>query len=341
MVLRFPETIGTPDDDFLTGSENRIIFGLAGNDTFVGGFGQAFQIFVGGEGADTYIASNQSAITVGENGNSAGDTVIATGIGLTRDTSFALTIDGRHLLAADTASGQVVYVGDFLEPASRIETIHIAEGIFTFDQLVNQLFSAPGFLGDVAWESLGQFGQQSLSTAEVNEAIEFYTGRAAELESGGGTDGELVEIFRFFNTSAGGHFFTGVTEERDIVLTNFPEFNFDGTGFFAIDRQADVAGASSVHRFFNTEAGGHFFTSDEAERQSVKNDLDHMLEEGVAFLAFDHQVEGSLPVYRFFNTDAGGHFFTIDEEEKEFVENNLPQFNFDGIGFYAFPDAIV
>ena len=343
MVLRYPETIGTPGDDFINGAQSQIFFGLQGNDTFVGGFGQDIQLLVGGSGADTYIASNQSTITVAENGNSIGDSVIATGIGLTRDTSYAATIDGRHLVAGDTASGQFVYVVDFLDPANRIETVQIAEGTFSFDQVLDGLFSAPGFLGDIAWEDLGQIGQQSFSTAEINEAIGFYEARAASLESigsGGGGSGDLVEIFRFFNTTAGGHFFTADLGERDAVLTQAPHFTFEGGGFFAFDADATVANADPVYRFFNTQAGGHFFTNSEAERDFVASTLDHFVFEGVGFQAFDQQVDGSSAVYRFFNNDAGGHFFTINEAERDVVIDNLPHFTFEGVGFYAFEDDV-
>ena len=120
-----------------------------------------------------------------------------------------------------------------------------------------------------------------------------------------------------------------------------PEFLFEGGGFFAINAEANVAGADPVYRFFNTQAGGHFFTNDEAERDFVANNLDHFVFEGTGFQAFDQQVAGSSPIYRFFNNDAGGHFFTINEAERDFVANNLSQFTFEGIGFYAFEDDMV
>ncbi|MEM7225192.1 MAG: hypothetical protein AAF495_19595 [Pseudomonadota bacterium] len=343
MAIRLPETIGTEGNDVFNTFEDHIFFGLEGDDTFLGNFGEDFQIMVGGSGADTYVANNNSIITVLENGNSVGDTVVATGIGLTLDSSLAGTIDGRHLVAGDTVSGQVVFVLDFLDPENRIETVEIFEGVFGFDDVVNGIFNAPGFQGDIAWEDLGQFDLQAFETGEINETIAFYDARAAALEtigdSGMGT-GDLVDIFRFFNTGAGGHFFTADLGERDVVLAELPTFNFEGAGFFAFDAAATVAEADPVFRFFNTQAGGHFFTNSEAERDFVLDNLDNFIFEGTGFQAYDQQIGASKPVFRFFNNDAGGHFFTINEAERDFVIDNLPQFTFEGIGFYAFDDAM-
>jgi len=59
----------------------------------------------------------------------------------------------------------------------------------------------------------------------VDEGIGFYAY---------GADANLgVDVFRFFNTVAGGHFFTTSQVERDLVLNNLPQFTFEGIGFEA------------------------------------------------------------------------------------------------------------
>lgn len=95
--------------------------------------------------------------------------------------------------------------------------------------------------------------------------------------------------------------------------------------------------ASPVHRFFNTNAGGHFFTISGAEKDTVLNNYSWFRYEGVGFYAFPTQFSGTLPVYRFFNTNAGGHFFTISQAERDFVIGNYNWFRYEGVGFYAFP----
>ncbi|MCX8028176.1 MAG: trypsin-like peptidase domain-containing protein [Thermodesulfovibrionales bacterium] len=94
-------------------------------------------------------------------------------------------------------------------------------------------------------------------------------------------------------------------------------------------------GRVPVYRFFNTQAGGHFFTISEAEKDYVRNTFPHFNYEGTGFYAYSSSQSGLTPVYRFFNTRAGGHFFTISEAERDYVRNNYPFFNYEGIGFYA------
>ena len=40
-------------------------------------------------------------------------------------------------------------------------------------------------------------------------------------------------VYRFYNTQAGGHFFTSSPEERDFVINNLPQYNYEGIGFEA------------------------------------------------------------------------------------------------------------
>ncbi len=91
-----------------------------------------------------------------------------------------------------------------------------------------------------------------------------------------------------------------------------------------------------VYRFFNTVAGGHFFTTNEAERTFVENELPSFRFEGVGFKASTTPGENLVPIYRFFNTVAGGHFFTASEAERDFVIANFPALTIEGVGFYAY-----
>ena len=185
--------------------------------------------------------------------------------------------------------------------------------------------------GPARWSRF--YGDQGLGNA-FGAALTDEAGTPAPPEPEPPT-GDIVDVFRFFNTDAGGHFFTTNIAERDFVLQNLPSFNFEGVGFEAFAADATVEGADEVFRFFNTTAGGHFFTTNEAERDFVLQNLPNFNFEGVSFQAFEDFVEGTIPVYRFFNTDAGGHFFTSNEAERDFVLQNLPNFNFEGVGFFA------
>jgi N-acetylneuraminic acid mutarotase len=96
-------------------------------------------------------------------------------------------------------------------------------------------------------------------------------------------------------------------------------------------------GTLPVYRFFNLNAGGHFYTLDEAEKNVVVQNYNWFRSEDVGFYAFSGQLPGSLPVYRFFNLNAGGHFYTINEEERNIVLANYGWFRPEKVGFYAYP----
>lgn len=96
---------------------------------------------------------------------------------------------------------------------------------------------------------------------------------------------DLSPVFRFFNTNSGGHFFTINEAERDYVIENLSDsLNYEGTGFYA--SEIDTAQTEEVYRFYNTSSGGHFFSTSEAERDYVIENLSDTFNfEGIAFYA--------------------------------------------------------
>ncbi|MCW8087663.1 hypothetical protein [Sabulicella glaciei] len=87
-------------------------------------------------------------------------------------------------------------------------------------------------------------------------------------------------------------------------------------------------------RFFHTQAGGHLFTTSAVEAASVRANLPHYRDEGVAFLTADASVANAVPVFRFFHTQAGGHLFTTSAVEADAVRANLPHYRDEGVGFH-------
>ena len=96
--------------------------------------------------------------------------------------------------------------------------------------------------------------------------------------------------------------------------------------------------AMPVFRFFNNNAGGHFYTIDAPEKDTVIQHYNWFRNEGTGFNASPVAQTGLLPVYRFFNNNAGGHFYTINAAEKDTVIANYGWFRYEGTGFYASPD---
>jgi hypothetical protein len=91
------------------------------------------------------------------------------------------------------------------------------------------------------------------------------------------------EVYRFFNTQDGGHFFTANAGERDDIMRSRPDLVFEGVAFH--EQSGPKDGYVPVFRFFDTHDGGHLFTSSASERDSLLATRPDLSPEGVAFYA--------------------------------------------------------
>lgn len=89
-----------------------------------------------------------------------------------------------------------------------------------------------------------------------------------------------------------------------------------------------------VYRFYDTEHGGHLYTSNIGERDGLISNASTFRYEGVGFKALDPGAAGVVPVFRFYNSADGGHFFTTSTEERDTVMARLPSYHYEGVGFY-------
>ena len=101
-----------------------------------------------------------------------------------------------------------------------------------------------------------------------------------------------------------------------------------------------------VYSLFNEDTEGYLYTSSEAERDAVLENLpNYTLDESFSYRSVDlDSITGSAvaePVYRFFNEDSGTHFYTISEVEKESVEANLSNFDLEteSSAFFAYAES--
>ena len=101
----------------------------------------------------------------------------------------------------------------------------------------------------------------------------------------------------------------------------------------------DDATGNTVYRFFNSDVGAHFYTSDEAERDSVGN-LGNYTPEGESYVTVDPLTGGAEEVYRFFNKSTGAHLYTTSEEEREALQADSNGFTFEGAVFSAFEEQV-
>ena len=103
----------------------------------------------------------------------------------------------------------------------------------------------------------------------------------------------------------------------------------------------------SVYRFFNTDTGAYFYTSDTDERNFIHNNLFNYTYEGISYTGAEFQAFSAVvpppepspadpvSVHRYLNTSTGTHFYTTDENEREFIDRELNNFSYEGTVFNA------
>ncbi|MBS0428568.1 MAG: serine protease [Proteobacteria bacterium] len=147
------------------------------------------------------------------------------------------------------------------------------------------------------------------------------------------TPGSHVPIYRFYNTKTGTHFYTVSTAERDSVRAKYPQYSYEGIGFYADASQS--ASTTPVYRFYNTKTGAHFFTVSAQERDQVRAKYAQFSYEGVAWYVNGGAGGTASPMYRFYNVQTETHFYTISGTERANVIAKYPQFHDEGIAYYA------
>lgn len=93
---------------------------------------------------------------------------------------------------------------------------------------------------------------------------------------------------------------------------------------------------SAVYRFFNTDSGAHFYTSNVKQRNRVLAKYPNFKYEGVNYFAFNKNSKDLTPVYRFYNTQTGSHFYTASKKQRNKVIANFPQYKYEGVNNYVF-----
>jgi carbonic anhydrase len=94
---------------------------------------------------------------------------------------------------------------------------------------------------------------------------------------------DVLPVYRFYNSSTGDHFYTASEQEKDAVITNLNDYQYEGIGYYAYGADANIG--ADVYRFWNSFTGNHFYTASVSERDSVISNLPEYIYEGVAFEA--------------------------------------------------------
>ena len=330
--------LGRLGDDFLEGNEGEdILEGDAGSDTLNGG--GDLDLLLGGDGDDVYISQIDE---------SAGDII--------QDTQGNDTI--QLLNSADTeaiitlsqpVSGTIGISrqkNDLFIDLNQDGVINVEEDLNILDYFNESGAGAGnGFIENVANLS-GNDILNFLPPDEDGNNIKpssvtdnDFTLNQGDISGEDSNDNKNLgsTVYRFYNQTAGVHFYTNNEAERDFVQNELSNYSFEGPSYTSADPSSDTSESVAVYRFFNTATGVHLYTTKEKERDFVREELSSFNYEGEAFFAYETEVEGSIPIYRFFNIVTGAHFYTPSAGERDVVEDNLPDFQPEGIAYYAFP----
>jgi hypothetical protein len=242
--------------------------------------------------------------------------------------------DGALLVAQDDDSG-----GNFPNADSKIP------GFLTeyFNGASNPLTSKPGVdyvVRVTSYNASTQLPQPftlQVSTPSGNVALKDpITG--ANIDAGGSSG---IPVARFFDKTAGGHFYTTDPIEKSDRLTNPSRYDSEGDEF-----KSPNGGDAMVQRFFNTASGTYFYTNKASDVQFIRDNLPQFRAEGEKFNSYNTAVPGAIPVYRFTNlarerenSQNITHFFTANPATRLQVQGRS-DFRDEGVAFYALPSSL-
>lgn len=104
-----------------------------------------------------------------------------------------------------------------------------------------------------------------------------------------------------------------------------------------------------IYRFFNMQAGVHFYTASDQEFINVYRTLQGVFHyDGVAYYVPWGASQNSSfvnpnthPLYRFFNKNTGAHFFTMSEQEKaNVIATRGDDYVFEGVAYWVSDHAV-
>ncbi|MEL6441080.1 MAG: hypothetical protein AAFQ80_17720 [Cyanobacteria bacterium J06621_8] len=106
------------------------------------------------------------------------------------------------------------------------------------------------------------------------QGVAFYGAATEAVDELTGT----IDVYRFFNTSTGAHFYTGDQAEAAFVQANLDNYIFEGSNFSAYNTQ--VEGTVPLYRFYNSQLDTHFYTTSTEERDFYSESPEYVAESG-------------------------------------------------------------
>ncbi|MEO1723174.1 MAG: DUF4214 domain-containing protein [Pseudomonadota bacterium] len=193
----FDVVLGDSGANDYAGSDAREVFyGLGGDDTLTNDTPLGESYLVGGRGDDSYVVSPNSFTIVHENGNDGDDEFIDS-ISVGAGDATVAFVDGRHLIFNYAQTGTAVLFVDWEQPANRIETFRLYDGVglfgISFEEFRDQVTELNGFIGNVTFDDLGLVADLDSGIRTVIEAVSAGSLPGGVDEDGAATVGVLYE----------------------------------------------------------------------------------------------------------------------------------------------------
>ena len=331
--------VGTDEGEFLDGGVSNDslegglgddgLFGFGGRDTLAGGLGndEYFINFETGGGSEILdaggelddfllVAQNTDLQTLANNYNSDSYLNLRANSNIYGDSAIELSFPTQGIVGLEKLGNNLII------DLNRDGVARPADDLTIFN-----FFDESGEAGTGKIERVNNI-------IDTQDIVDFFANSAREQLK----DEDFGEhtIYRFYDANSGVHFYTSDKNERNYVYDRLDNYTYEGASYTGSDPTAETE-SFAVYRFYNRDSGTHLYTTDENEKNTVRQELDNYNYEGEAFFAYNLQVEGSIPIYRFYNSTTGAHFYTPSAVEKDVVIDKLPNFNFEGIAYFALP----
>ena len=138
-------------------------------------------------------------------------------------------------------------------------------------------------------------------------------------------------IYRLQNSEQSGTYIYVDEEERNSILNNFPQFNFEGEAFNVSNTPNDDLIA--IYRWRNLDIAGTYLYANDQESSNIEANFDNFSNEGVAFYVYPADSNQGNPIYRLQNEDVAGTYLFVGENEKNNIINSFTNFKLEGVAF--------
>ena len=153
----------------------------------------------------------------------------------------------------------------------------------------------------------------------------------------------VIPVYMFYSAYMRDYFWTTSEYEADELSRKYAEgtetYQYYGVDGYAQGTSDDWN--TPVYRFWNEKTSDHFYTTSEAEKEQLEENLaageDDYEYEGIAWYAPKYS---GKPVYRFFDILSYDHYYTSSESERERLTteyyNGTGTFRYEGVAWYWF-----